>query len=486
MDMSKVDYFKYFKSHPVIWAIAIFSLIFFLYSSARHALFESNAFELGIYDQVAYLISQGQTPFSSFLEIHHMGNHAAWVMYPVGWLYKIYPDVHWLLLVQAIFLALGALPTWSLARQAGLNNSISGAIALVYLFYPLVFNVNLFDFHPEVIALPALLAAILAARLNKTWWFCAAIVLVLSCKAVLSLTVAAMGFWLLFFEKKRTCGLIALFFGAGWFLIATQAVIPYFNQGREHAGIGRYGYLGSSVLEIAVNSIVKPNLILGRLFSSDTLEYLVLLVLPIIWWLSPKHLTPLISAVPMLSMNILSDIPAQRDLIHQYSVPILPFLLVAVISTLADRSQQPEKKVTMFDKLPIPRVALSKLIILWSLIGFLSLAKYGYFWTIYLDSIDTWQATKQAISLVSTKGNVLTTSHMAPHLTHRPVIKLTQAHTPPASLTEFDYVLLNLRYPGWMSDRDFVNNLIAQLQNSPQFQLKYQRDDIYLFTKNQG
>jgi uncharacterized membrane protein len=482
--MKIINSIKHLKCYPVIWSIALVSLIFFLCSSARHALFESNAFELGIYDQVAYLISRGETPFSSFLEIHHMGNHAAWVMYPLALFYKIYPDVHWLLLVQAISLALGALPAWSLARQAGLNNSISSAIALVYLLYPLVFNVNLFDFHPEVIALPAMLAAILAARLNKTLWFCAAIVLVLSCKAVLSLTVAAMGLWLLFFEKKRNCGLIALFLGAGWFLVATQAVIPYFNQGREHAGIGRYEYLGSSVLEIAANLIVKPNLVLGRLFSLDTLEYLALLVFPVIWWLSPKHLTPLISAVPMLAMNILSDIPAQRDLIHQYSVPILPFLLVAVISTLADRNQQKENQETILYKLPIPRVALSKLIVIWSVIAFLILAKYGYFWTIYLDSIDTWQATKEAISLVQSKGNVLTTSHIAVHLTHRSVVRLTQAHTPPANLTEFEYVLLNLRYPGWMSDREFVNNLITQLKNHPEFQLKYQRDDIYLFTKS--
>ncbi|MCZ0905272.1 DUF2079 domain-containing protein, partial [Microcoleus sp. HI-ES] len=87
--------------------------------------------------------------------------------------------------------------------------------------------------------------------------------LVLSCKAVLSLTVAAMGLWLLYFDKKRNCGLIALFLGAGWFLVVTQAVIPYFNQGREHAGIGRYQYLGNSVFEIAINLIVKPNLVLG-------------------------------------------------------------------------------------------------------------------------------------------------------------------------------------------------------------------------------
>ena len=316
---------KSLKSHPVFLMIVVTTIVLFTASSARHALFQSTVFDLAIFDQAIYLISQNQTPFSSLIAINIWGDHAAFIFYPLALLYKIYPDVHWLFLVQAVSLALGAWPSWSLARQAGLNNSISWAIACIYLLYPLVFNVNLFDFHPEVIALPALLAAILAARLNKNLWFFAAIVLVLICKAVLSLTVAAMGLWLLCFDKKRNCGFIALFLGAGWFLVATQAVIPYFNQGREHAGIGRYQYLGNSVFEIAINLIVKPNLVLERLFSLETFEYLALLLLPVIWWLSPHHVSSLISAVPMLAMNILSDIPAQRDLIHQYSVPILPF-----------------------------------------------------------------------------------------------------------------------------------------------------------------
>jgi uncharacterized membrane protein len=184
----------------------------------------------------------------------------------------------------------------------------------------------------------------------------------------------------------------------------------------------------------------------------------------------------------MLAMNILSDIPAQRDLIHQYSVPILPFLVVAVISSLAASNQQKGK--TIFDKLPLPNYPLPRVIVIWSLIAFLALAKYGYFWTIYLNGSDTLPATREAIALVNTKGSVLTTAQIAPHLAHRPVVKLTQAQAPPANLAEFDYVLLNLRYPGWMSDREFVKNLVTTLKNTPQFQLKYQRDDIYLFTKS--
>ena len=268
----------------LVWAIVIAATILFLCSSLRHALFQSTAFDLGIFDQAIYLLSQNQTPFSSLMGIHILGDHAAVIYYPLALLYKIYPDVHWLLLVQAVALSLGALPSWSLARLAGLNREQSRAIAFIYLLYPVIFNINLFDFHPEVIALPALLAAIWATRLNKLVWFCTAILLVLSCKAVLSLTVAAMGLWLLFCEKKQRCGAIALLLGIAWFAIASQKIIPFFS-GSEVAGVGRYSYLGASVLEIVINLVLKPQLVLGKVLSFDTLKYLFILTLPVIWLL---------------------------------------------------------------------------------------------------------------------------------------------------------------------------------------------------------
>ncbi|WP_293249683.1 MULTISPECIES: DUF2079 domain-containing protein [unclassified Microcoleus] len=511
------------KSHPVLLMIVITTIILFAASSARHALFHSTAYDLAIFDQAIYLISQNQTPFSSLMEINILGDHAAFIFYPLALLYKIYPDVHWLLFVQAFALALGAWPSWSLARQAGLDEPRAIAISAMYLLYPVVFNVNLFDFHPEVIAMPAILAAILAARLDKTLWFCAAILLILSCKAVLSLTVLMMGVWLFFFEKTRKCGLIAIFLGAAWFLIATQAIVPYFNQGKQHAGIGRYQYLGNSVLEIAINLILKPNLILGRLFSADTFGYLILLFFPVIWWLSPRHLSPLIGAFPMLVMNILSDIDAQRDLIHQYSVPIFPFVLTVVISTIADRQRRGNnfwknawnylwnhrnlmpriwkpvsKRISVktvkhiwMHRLSIRRswrwgkllfANVSKLLILWSLLSFLILAKYGYFGTIYLESLDTWQATRQAINRVQTQGNVLTDNSLATHLAHRTTIKLLHQVAKGQNLNKFEYVLLNMRHP-WHDTAATAARVVTQLKKSPEFKISYQQDDVWLFQK---
>ncbi|MFN6563176.1 MAG: DUF2079 domain-containing protein [Nostoc sp. ChiSLP01] len=459
---------KFNQLGSVGWMISVSTLILLSCSLLRHELFQSTAFDLAIFDQAVYLISQGQPPISSLIGFHILGDHAAWIFYPLALLYKIYPSVYWLFAVQAVALALGALPSWYLARQAKLKESQAVAIAFVYLLYPVVFNANLFDFHPEAIAVPLLLAAVLAARLGQLGWFCLSIFLVLGCKQVLSLTVAAMGFWLLFFEKRRLYGAIALFSGVVWFLIATQVIIPFFNSA-EATAMARYSYLGNSVLDISRNILFQPGLIFVKVFSLDNLAYLVLLLAPVIWGLSLQGIKPLIGAIPCVALNILADYQPQKDLIYHYSLPALPFLLLAVISSLAAGKGWLQNK---------------RAIILWSLVAFLSLAKFTYFGGRYLAYIDTWQATKQAIAQVKTQGSVYTAVKIAPHLSHRKLITLTNADSPPVNLNIFDYILLNVRHPGWLSSQEFAVSLVNKLKNNQQFKLKYQRDDVYLFVKS--
>lgn len=442
------------------------ALLLFAASSVRHILFQSGAFDLGYFDQAIYLISQGEPPIVSFWGFHFLGGHADWMVYPLALLYQLYPSVYWLFAVQAIALALGALPAYYLACQAGLKHAQAMTLAGVYLLYPLVFNLNLFDFHPEVMALPLILTAVLAARENRISWFTVCTILILGCRDALSLTVAAMGVWLFVFEHKRVCGAIALFAGTAWFLIATQVIIPMFRPAGVEATL-RYAYLGDSVLEIAQNLFLKPHLVLGRVLSLATLEYVLLLIAPLVWGLSVRYLTPLVAALPVLVINILSESPAQRDLVHQYSLPVLPFLLLAVIAAFAANQTWLKQRW---------------MILLWSLIAFLALAKYGYFGSLYLRSLDNWDATRAAISQVQTKGSVLTTHNIVPHLTHRSQIRFTLANAPP-DLNQYDYVVLNSRHPGWMSTSEFANGLIHQIQRNAQFQLQYQQDDIYLFVK---
>ncbi|MBW4539756.1 MAG: DUF2079 domain-containing protein [Myxacorys chilensis ATA2-1-KO14] len=451
--------------------MTIAALILFVCSSFRHELFQSTALDLGYFDQAIYLISQGLPPVVSFWGYHVMGGHADWIIYGIAGFYKLYPSVYWLFAIQALSLAGGALPSWHLARQAGLEVSQATAIALVYLLYPLVFNLNLFDFHPEVIALPLLLGAVWAAKGNRTGWFTLCVVIILGCRDALSITVAAMGLWLIIFEQKRICGAIALSLGTAWFLIATQVVIPYFRPlGVE--SVTRYAYLGNSLSDVIANLFLKPGLILGKVFSLDTAIYLALIGIPFLWGISSRHLLPLLPALPTFLINVLSDSPAQRDLLHQYSLPAVPFLLLAAIASLAAGS-------AWFRK---PRW-----IVLWALVSFLALAKYTFFGSLYLTRLSSLSATQEAISTIHqieerrAKESVLTTSYIAPHLTHRVALEYTKLVAPPNRLDPFRYVLLNLQDPGWASSPELAQALLQKAQNDPMFRLEYQRDRVYLF-----
>ena len=483
--------------------IILATLIFFICSSLRHAFFYSTGFDLGIYDQVVYLISQGESPISSFLGYHHLGNHAAWAVYPLGLFYMIYPDVHWLLLLQAICLALGSWPTWCLARLAGLNQGQAVAIAISYLLYPVIFNLNLFDFHPEVMALPAILGAILAARLKRILWFCIAIIWVLGCKAVLSLTVAFIGVWLLAFEKRKFCGLIALFLGILWFIVVTQGIIPFFS-GEEVAGVGRYSYLGDSVGEIIINIFLQPRAVLGKILSWETIKYIFLLFLPVIWGIFPllqtnqavlPNLIPLIPTIPTIMLNVLSEVQFQRSLNYQYSLPVISFLFLTLISCLAAASKTENQSINIEStwiikleipkfnlRLPIPNFQYPRIVILWSTLIFLLFGNVASLFS-SARSFDTLPATNNAITYVKTKGGVLTDNRLAPHFTHRSIVKLLN-QTEPDNLDEFDYVVLNLRHP-WPDTEEAGIILSKNLKNQEEWELSYQQNDVIVFQRRE-
>ncbi len=438
--------------------------VLMLCSSLRHNLFQSNAYDLGIFDQAVYMISTEAEPFVSLIGFHALGDHGAFVLYPLALLYKIFPSVYWLLAVQAIALSSGAFFVWHLALDYGLKRSQAIALSWVYLLYPVVFNANLFDFHPEVMAVPALLGAIWAAR-RRTWLgFMAAIALVLSCKAVLSLTIAALGLWLLL-SQRRSFGFVALALGIAWFGISTQVIIPAFS-GEEAQAVGRYSYLGDSVLGILQNLVLKPQQVFSYLFTAANLEYLVLLLVPFLWGLSPRHLLPLLGAGPTLFLNLLADHQPQKDLTHQYALPMLPFFLVAIMVALAAER----------GLLRRPRW-----IIVWATVAWLALAKYGYFGSLYLSQLETAGAMRGAIAEVQTQGGVLTASQIAPHLTHRPLVTLAEPGSESLDLAPYEYVLLNRQHPGWSSSPETVQALVTRLEGEPSWQQRFNQDGVVLF-----
>lgn len=221
------------KPSPLVWIICVSALILFASSSIRHLLFQSTALDLAVFDQWVYLASQNLPPISSFFGFHLVGDHAAFILYAIALLYKIHPDVHWLFAVQAIALALGALPVYFLSLQPGLSIAYSRAISIAYLLYPALFNINFFtDFRPESIAVTSLLWAIWAGIAGKTSQFILAVALTLICKDTLSLTVIALGLWFWFIQGHRYYGIGCIVAGIIWYLITIGYIVPMLRGGQ--------------------------------------------------------------------------------------------------------------------------------------------------------------------------------------------------------------------------------------------------------------
>ena len=459
----------------LIGLVAIASSILFFFSSLQLWLFRAGN-DLGFFDQLVYLLSRGQTPVSTLLEgVHLIGDHGAVILYLLALLYVIYPSVYWLLAVQAIALSCGAIPLYVLSRDSGLSVGYARAVAICYVLYPAVFNINFYtEFRPETIAVPALLWAVLAAKRKSVAQSAIAIMLVLSCKEAMSLTVVGLGLWLVFLGR-RFYGLGCIVAGLAWFAFAAVYLIPKFRGGYQMAGTWHYESLGTSLTEIALRVITNPQIFVSRALMGDRLFYYLLLVLPIILGLHWRKISAMLPALPMLGLNILADFPRQRDLIHQYSLPIIPFLFIWLIASLVYFSKHRQR-----------RWLSKRILVIWSVVAWLGLAKYGYFWTRYAPLYANAGAVRTAVNLVEPDARVLTSGYIAPHLSHRDTLILLENDGNVERVVKYDLdtILIAQQHLGLGTSPQVAEETIAELSESSEFNLVYQQQDVFLFKKN--
>ena len=84
-------------------------------AALRHALPQSNSFDLGLFDQWVWLISRGLALVSSqSADLPLLNDHGAWLLYGLAPLDALLPTVQWLLALQALSLAFTAVPLWIL------------------------------------------------------------------------------------------------------------------------------------------------------------------------------------------------------------------------------------------------------------------------------------------------------------------------------------------------------------------------------------
>ncbi len=332
------------RRDPARWAlggmIAVWALTFFLLGKLRHDRFGTFSFDLAIYDQGVWLLSQFKDPFVTIRGLDLFGHHMNLFLLALAPFYRLFGwGTEFLLLVQVASQALGAVAVFLLARDRLADRWLAVAMAAVLLLNPTYQFLVWEYFHPDAVAIGPVLFAYWAARAKRWRWFAVAAVAAVLCKEDVALVIVAMGL-LIAARRDPRVGLITAAIAAAWYGLATRVMMPAFLGGMSPFYDQFFGDLGSNAGEVVRTALTKPGKVFDLATQPDRMSYLRLIF-------GPVAFLPLLSfssfaiAVPIVVVNLLSTYPYTRDYRYHYSSLIVAAVMVATVEAIARVGRKP-------------------------------------------------------------------------------------------------------------------------------------------------
>ena len=310
-----------------LWAaIGAFAAGFSALAVLRHEAFNAGRFDLGNMTQVVWSTAHGDPLRMTDLQgeqISRLAAHTDVLLAAFAPLWFVWPDPSLLLVVQALVVALGALPVFWLARKHLGSPRAALGFALAYLLYPPVQWLVLDDFHAVAFACPLLLFGFWYLDEDRLGAFAMVAGLAVLTKEEVGFAVAALGLWYALARGRRRPGLLIAAAGTAVSLLAILVVMPAFSDG-ESDFYRRYAEVGGSPGGIAESVLTDPLHVVQVAFDGRGLGYLLRLLLPFgLVLLAPLTL---VVALPELAINLLSSTPTQTSIHFHYTAAIIPAL----------------------------------------------------------------------------------------------------------------------------------------------------------------
>ncbi len=300
-------------------SIIIYCTIFSYITIIRHWTFFSTYFDLGCFEQGLWTTLHGSFFWNSPHNASQFGVHNSPILFILLPIYQVLPYAETLLIVQTILLAISAVPLFFIGKKY-LSPWGGLTFSLMYLLYPALHGINLFDFH-EMAFLPVILfSAIYFLITNRLKYFIILSIIALFIKEDVSLILIMLTAYAIYskhytsnLQKNVLLLLIAMY--TCWLIISLWVVIPFFNP---------HGYLFSSRYSIGsdITFYFTNNILLK-------IAYLILLFLPLCFtpFAAPEIL---ITSFPSFAEILLQENIAYRITTH-YSALVIPLLFTSAV-----------------------------------------------------------------------------------------------------------------------------------------------------------
>jgi hypothetical protein len=222
--------------------------------------------------------------------------------------------------------------------------------------------------------------------------------------------------------------------------------MPSFSPASQHlmltsemGQLSRYSWLGGSLEEIAINFITNPlETVRHALFTMDGLEYLYLLLVPLLF-LPVFGIEFLLPGAGDLFANLLSANPMPRSIFAYHSATLVPVLIVGAIYG----GRRISRWISMFTPVRQATVALAVTLLLgWLFFPFFSLPGGYYFWE--PKQVIAFSDVDYAIirELVPPEMSLSVQANVGAHFTQR-----HEVYVYPAQAGNVDVIVLRLDSP---------------------------------------
>ena len=184
--------------------IIVYAAVFSVLGVRHHRNFATWSFDMAIYDQAFWLVSEGGQTFMTVRGMDVWGHHLNLIAYVFAPFYRWFgAGPEFLYVVQNVSIALGALPVYLIAKRRAGGSArwfapyVGLAFAAAYLLYAPTQFIAWINFHPEAMVIAPFLFAWYFAMLRRWGWFFTFVVVALAMREDTALAVIMLGIVLL-------------------------------------------------------------------------------------------------------------------------------------------------------------------------------------------------------------------------------------------------------------------------------------------------
>lgn len=465
--------------------IAFFAIAYVRLALYNHYIFRTGE-DLAHYGQSLWHLSHGRLPYSSFKGFVLWGDHGHFIMALLAPLFRLWPDVRLLLILQALAVTLSGLAVFRVAAHRLASRWFGLATLFSYLsFIGIQYALN-FDFHPSVLTGVALCWVLYALYFKQPWLYGVALGLGLLTREDAGPIFFLLGVYLLLRRRWRL-GLATMAVAATVFLLVVYQIMPIWTPG----GVPLL-YLdddNKNFWHLVGNFLKYPQVYLQDMFDTEQKRATINTLFASFGYLPLLSPFTYITTASIFFSRFVNTNDYRWAIDNHSNANILPLLVFGAIFA-AHTVTRAFTRLTGRLPVTLPPRLVSLALGSWLVVSALLTG-----WTSsalplpHFFSPASWPVTDVPAARAASFATAVAT-HIAPtdkvsassgmtgHLSSR-----WDIYNFPHGLDQADVVIVSLRINTWPLDRDEMVVKIRELKQNPTWELVWDQAEILVFRR---